>query len=51
MIAEALFFSFMALVTFGGAYVVLAYVNQAAVLRFGWLGRFMRHGRSSRHVR
>lgn len=34
---EALFFSFMALVTFGGAYAVLAYVNQAAVLRFGWL--------------
>lgn len=34
---EAVFFSFMALVTFGGAYAVLAYVNQAAVLRFGWL--------------
>jgi chromate transporter len=34
---EAMFFSFMALVTFGGAYAVLAYVNQAAVLRFGWL--------------
>jgi chromate transporter len=34
---EALFFSVMALVTFGGAYAVLAYVNQAAVLRFGWL--------------
>lgn len=34
---EALFFGFMALVTFGGAYAVLAYVNQAAVLRFGWL--------------
>ena len=34
---EALFFSIMALVTFGGAYAVLAYVNQAAVLRFGWL--------------
>jgi chromate transporter len=27
----------MSLVTFGGAYAVLAYVNQAAVLRFGWL--------------
>jgi chromate transporter len=34
---EAAFFSFMALVTFGGAYAVLAYVNQAAVMRFGWL--------------
>ena len=34
---EAVFFSFMALVTFGGAYAVLAYVNQAAVTRFGWL--------------
>jgi len=34
---EALFFGFMALVTFGGAYAVLAYVNQAAVMRFGWL--------------
>ena len=34
---EAVFFSTMALVTFGGAYAVLAYVNQAAVGRFGWL--------------
>ncbi len=34
---EALFFAVMALVTFGGAYAVLAYVNQAAVVRFGWL--------------
>lgn len=34
---EAVFFSIMALVTFGGAYAVLAYVNQAAVGRFGWL--------------
>jgi chromate transporter len=34
---EAVFFSLMALVTFGGAYAVLAYVNQAAVVRFGWL--------------
>jgi chromate transporter len=34
---EALFFSIVSLVTFGGAYAVLAYVNQAAVLRFGWL--------------
>ena len=35
---EALFFSGAAVVTFGGAYAVLAYVNQAAVVRFGWLG-------------
>jgi chromate transporter len=34
---EAVFFSLMSLVTFGGAYAVLAYVNQAAVMRFGWL--------------
>jgi chromate transporter len=34
---EATFFAVMSLVTFGGAYAVLAYVNQAAVLRFGWL--------------
>jgi chromate transporter len=34
---EALFFSSMALVTFGGAYAVLSYVQQAAVVRFGWL--------------
>jgi chromate transporter len=34
---EAAFFAFMSLVTFGGAYAVLAYVNQAAVVRFGWL--------------
>jgi chromate transporter len=34
---EALFFSQMALVTFGGAYAVLAYINQAAVESFGWL--------------
>jgi chromate transporter len=33
---EAVFFAWMSLVTFGGAYAVLAYVNQAAV-RFGWL--------------
>ncbi|GHE79325.1 hypothetical protein GCM10019059_42340 [Camelimonas fluminis] len=31
------FFSGMALVTFGGAYAVLAYVAQAAVETFGWL--------------
>ncbi|BAT58432.1 putative chromate transport protein [Variibacter gotjawalensis] len=31
------FFSLMAVVTFGGAYAVLAYVAQAAVETFGWL--------------
>jgi len=31
------FFSTMAVVTFGGAYAVLAYVAQAAVETFGWL--------------
>ncbi len=33
----AAFFSKMAMVTFGGAYAVLAYVAQAAVGDFGWL--------------
>ena len=33
----ARFFSQMAVVTFGGAYAVLAWVAQAAVARFGWL--------------
>ena len=33
----ALFFSQMAVVTFGGAYAVLAYVAQQAVEGFGWL--------------
>jgi chromate transporter len=33
----AVFFSKMAVVTFGGAYAVLAYVAQAAVDGFGWL--------------
>jgi len=33
----ALFFSQAALVTFGGAYAVLSYINQAAVEVFGWL--------------
>ncbi|MFC3075032.1 chromate efflux transporter [Shinella pollutisoli] len=32
-----LFFSQMAVVTFGGAYAVLAYVAQAAVEHYGWL--------------
>ena len=34
---EAVFFSITAMVTFGGAYAVLAYINQAAVQDFGWL--------------
>jgi chromate transporter len=34
---EATFFSGAAMVTFGGAYAVLAYIQQAAVERFGWL--------------
>ncbi|MEZ5721353.1 MAG: chromate transporter [Paracoccaceae bacterium] len=34
----ALFFSKMAVVTFGGAYAVLAYVAQEAVGHYGWLG-------------
>ena len=34
---EAVFFSQAAMVTFGGAYAVLAYINQAAVYEFGWL--------------
>ncbi|MEL3892288.1 chromate efflux transporter [Ferrovibrio sp. MS7] len=33
----AVFFSEMAVVTFGGAYAVLAYVGQQAVQAFGWL--------------
>ena len=33
----ALFFAKMAMVTFGGAYAVLAYVAQQAVGQFGWL--------------
>jgi chromate transporter len=34
---EAFFFSKAAMVTFGGAYAVLAHINQAAVQQFGWL--------------
>jgi chromate transporter len=34
---EAWFFSKAAVVTFGGAYAVLAYINQAAVTTYGWL--------------
>jgi chromate transporter len=34
---QAVFFSKAAMVTFGGAYAVLAYINQAAVQQYGWL--------------
>jgi chromate transporter len=34
---EALFFSKAALLTFGGAYAVLAYIAQAGVEHYGWL--------------
>jgi chromate transporter len=34
---QAVFFSKMAVVTFGGAYAVLAYVAQQAVEAYGWL--------------
>ncbi len=34
---EGMFFSKMAVVTFGGAYAVLAYVSQQAVDYYGWL--------------
>jgi chromate transporter len=37
VVEEALFFSQTAMVTFGGAYAVLAYVGQRAVEDFGWL--------------
>ncbi|MCB1503031.1 MAG: chromate efflux transporter [Bauldia sp.] len=33
----ALFFSWLAVITFGGAYAVLAYIADAAVTTFGWL--------------
>lgn len=36
-IEEGIFFSKAAVVTFGGAYAVLAYVAQQGVERFGWL--------------
>jgi chromate transporter len=35
---QGLFFSGAAVVTFGGAYAVLAYVAQRAVYTYGWLG-------------
>jgi chromate transporter len=34
---EALFFTKAALLTFGGAYAVLAYIAQAGVAQYGWL--------------
>ena len=37
-LTEGLFFSKVAVVTFGGAYAVLAYIAQQAVEVFGWLG-------------
>jgi chromate transporter len=37
LVEEGLFFSKTAVVTFGGAYAVLAYVAQQAVERYGWL--------------
>ncbi|MCC6469987.1 MAG: chromate efflux transporter [Alphaproteobacteria bacterium] len=37
LVAEGLFFSKTAVVTFGGAYAVLAYVAQQAVENYGWL--------------
>lgn len=36
-VAESLFFSKMAVVTFGGAYAVLTYIAQQAVEVYGWL--------------
>ena len=46
----ALFFSKMAVVTFGGAYAVLAYVAQQAVEHYHWL-RPRRDARRPRHGR
>ena len=37
LVAEGLFFSELAVVTFGGAYAVLAYVAQQAVETYAWL--------------
>jgi chromate transporter len=34
---EAIFFSQTAMITFGGAYAVLSYINDVAVNHFGWL--------------
>ena len=37
LLAVGLFFSTLAVVTFGGAYAVLAYMTQAVVTDFGWI--------------
>ncbi|HEX8682996.1 MAG TPA: chromate efflux transporter [Ardenticatenaceae bacterium] len=37
LVSEAVFFSKTAVVTFGGAYAVLAYIAQEAVSTYGWL--------------
>ena len=37
LLALGMFFSILAVVTFGGAYAVLAYMTQAVVTDFGWL--------------
>jgi chromate transporter len=37
LVREGIFFSQMSMVTFGGAYAVLAYVGQQAVETYGWL--------------
>jgi chromate transporter len=37
-VQEGLFFSWTAVITFGGAYAVLSYVAQQAVSHYGWLG-------------
>src|SRR6185503_6988855 len=37
LVQQGIFFSRAAVVTFGGAYAVLAYVGQQAVETFGWL--------------
>lgn len=37
LVDEGLFFSGTALITFGGAYAVLAFVTQQAVAHYGWL--------------
>jgi chromate transporter len=37
LLAAGLFFSKLAVVTFGGAYAVLSYMTQAVVQDFGWL--------------
>lgn len=38
LLAVGLFFSKLALVTFGGAYAVLAYMTQEVVQNYGWIG-------------